>query len=94
MAVEAQATGCPVVAVLGHGPGGAGGAAETVTSETGVLVPERTPQALADAVTSFDPSAFDPMACRRNAERFSEEVFDRAMLSHIRAMLSGRGDRA
>jgi hypothetical protein len=29
----------------------------------------------------------DPAACRRNAERFSEERFDRAIREHARALL-------
>lgn len=64
-AVEAQAAGRPVIAL--H----EGGVRETVLEgETGIFYEEASADALAEAVARFDPAAFDPSACRANAERF------------------------
>jgi glycosyltransferase involved in cell wall biosynthesis len=70
--VEAQACGTPVIAL------GRGGALETVTPETGAFFAEATPQAIAEAVRSFE-HGINPAeaACRANAERFSAELFHR-----------------
>lgn len=81
IAVEAQATGCPVIAFAD------GGALETVTNETGVFFNEPTVDAIVDAIERFDAADFDPHACRQNTERFTEKVFDEAMLEHVDAML-------
>ena len=68
--LEAQAAGRPVIAY------GAGGALETVIEgQTGVFFREQTPEALAEAVASFDPACCDPMAIRRHAERFDVARF-------------------
>jgi glycosyltransferase involved in cell wall biosynthesis len=69
--VEAQALGLPVIAY------GTGGTAETVLPETGILFKEQTPEALKAAIIEFErrEGEFDPAAARRNAERFSEDVF-------------------
>jgi glycosyltransferase involved in cell wall biosynthesis len=69
-AVEAQASGRPVVAV------DAGGVRETVQDgETGVLVPGGTVDALAEALACVDFDKFDPRAIARRARRFSPESF-------------------
>ena len=81
--VEAQATGCPVVAYA------AGGALETVTQETGVFFDEQSPEALIGAIERLDGAGVDPEACRRNAERFSSEVFDEAMMGLAREVEKG-----
>lgn len=68
--LEASASGRPVIAYAG------GGALETVIEGiTGTLFHEQTADALADAVLSLDPSAFDPQAMRRHAERFDVAHF-------------------
>ncbi|WP_082140400.1 glycosyltransferase family 4 protein [Halomonas sp. PR-M31] len=75
--LEAQACGTPVIAF------GQGGARETVRSAshpddenaTGVFFEHHTPQSLNDAILRFEMRQFSPQACRRNAERFSEEMF-------------------
>jgi glycosyltransferase involved in cell wall biosynthesis len=70
--VEAQACGAPVVALA------AGGALDSVVpGVTGVLYPaDPDPAApLAEVLRSFDGSAYDPVAIRRHAERFSPERF-------------------
>lgn len=76
VAVEAQACGLPVVARR------AGGALDTVIDGvTGALVDDPTPSAIADAARRC--AAISPDACRSNAERYSEDAFDRTMLDHI-----------
>jgi glycosyltransferase involved in cell wall biosynthesis len=74
--VEAQAAGVPVIAY------GRGGATETIRGlddrdPTGVFFDAQTPDAIAEAVLRFEAreAAFDPAACRRNAERFSDQRF-------------------
>jgi glycosyltransferase involved in cell wall biosynthesis len=68
--VEAQACGCPVVAV------GIGGACETVIDGvTGILVADASVDAFADALERCRRTAFDPDAIRGNALRFSREHF-------------------
>jgi glycosyltransferase involved in cell wall biosynthesis len=80
-AVEAQACGCPVAAFR------AGGALDSVTAATGVFFEEQSAAALIEALRRLEPMQIDPAACRRNAERFSEERFDRAIREHARALL-------
>ncbi|HEY7189748.1 MAG TPA: glycosyltransferase [Vicinamibacterales bacterium] len=66
--VEAQACGCPVVAL------GRGGALETVIDrDTGMLFPELTVESLAAALERTAATTFDPDRLRRHAEQFSKE---------------------
>jgi glycosyltransferase involved in cell wall biosynthesis len=68
--VEAQACGTPVIAF------GKGGALETVVDGvTGLFFAEQSVAALTDAVHRFESLAFDPMMCRDNALRFSNDAF-------------------
>ena len=76
-AVEAQACGCPVVAF------GAGGALDSVTDETGVFFNDPGVDGLCDGLRILDTRRFDPAACRRNAERFAADVFDRKIKRHV-----------
>lgn len=76
--LEAQVCGTPVIAY------GRGGAAETVVGPpdpdaTGLFFDTQTPSALAEAVGHFETRVreFGPEACRRNAERFGGERFQR-----------------
>jgi len=85
-AVEAQASGRPVVAL------DEGGVRETVLDGlTGTFYARNDPDALAAAVRRFDAAAVDPQACVQNAERFDEAHFRHG----IRAVVerSGQGDR-
>ena len=73
--VEAQACGTPVIAY------GRGGAAEIVRGEdaaqpTGAFIQDQTPEAVKEAILSFEkrPQS-DPAACRENALRFDVAVF-------------------
>ena len=68
--VEAQACGTAVVAL------NQGGAAESVIDgTTGILVAERSADALADGLRRALDTAFDPAVLRANALRFSRERF-------------------
>ena len=68
--LEAQASGTPVIAY------GEGGALETViNAETGLFFDSQTADALVEAADRFEGMQFDSLACRRQAERFSEPRF-------------------
>jgi glycosyltransferase involved in cell wall biosynthesis len=68
--VEALAVGRPVVAFAG------GGALDTVLpGVTGELFPEQSVESLIAALRRFDAAAYDPAACRAQAERFSRAAF-------------------
>jgi len=91
-AVEAQAAGRPVVAL------NEGGVTESVQEgRTGVFYEEATPEALAAAITAFDPLSIDPAACVVNARRFGQEAFARAIRANVDQALaagpSARSDR-
>lgn len=78
--VEVMACGRPVLAL------GAGGALETVRpGETGEFFAEPTPEAIADAVASFDPGSFDPGRCRARGEEFGLPRFREALGAEIAA---------
>ena len=72
-AVEAQASGCPVIARR------AGGALDTVidnpNNQTGIFFNEPTPESIADAITNIPTHKDTAEHCRNNALRFSESVF-------------------
>jgi glycosyltransferase involved in cell wall biosynthesis len=83
--LEANASGRPVVAYAG------GGALETVIDGvTGTFFREQTPEALAAAVTSFDPAQCEPAAARRHAEGFDVARFKDELRRHISAVMDGR----
>ncbi len=83
--VEAQACGTPVIAF------GAGGTLETVINAensaegTGILFPEQSKEGLIAAVKHFEnlSNVIKPENCRRNAEKFSEEVFQQKLMAVI-----------
>lgn len=78
--VEAQAAGCPVIAL------GRGGACETVIhGRTGVLFDEQSVESLKQAVLWFEEhqTCFEVQAIRQNAERFSRDRFERDMFTMI-----------
>ncbi len=77
--VEAQASGTPVLAY------GKGGVLESVRGldnrhPTGIFFPEQSVSSVIQAVEKFEQleANFSPAACRKNAERFSNEIFRRA----------------
>ena len=72
--VEAMAHGCPVIAY------GVGGARETVEPGlTGVWFDEQSPECLAEALSDFEKTTFDPMAMHAHAQRFGKGRFLREM---------------
>jgi glycosyltransferase involved in cell wall biosynthesis len=88
-AVEAQAAGRPVVALA------EGGVTESVQEgRTGVFYEQPTPEALAEAVLSFDPLSVDPADCVANAQRFSRAAFDAGIRANVaEALATGPGQR-
>lgn len=79
--VEAQASGCPVIAYK------AGGALETVTEATGVYFERQDADAVIEAVETLQSRSISADRCRANALRFAEEVFDRAIHKHVSELL-------
>ena len=81
--VEAQAAGCPVVAL------GVGGARETVVDgKTGIFIPEQTAESLVNALEEFEGRNVDwRAACRENANRFAKSRF----YSEMRAVIEKGG---
>ncbi len=76
--VEAMATGRPVVAFAG------GGALDTVLpGVTGEFFAPQDAATLADVLARFEPSAYDPLACRAQAEHFSRARFRHALLEYL-----------
>ena len=87
-AVEAQASGCPVLAV------GAGGALETVLPErTGVLVPEDDPSAMAEALRHTAWERFDRIAIREHAARFGPERFRTRLRAEVATAIAAQASR-
>ena len=88
--LEAQASGRPVIAYR------AGGALDTVVEGvTGTFFDEPTVQALTATLARFDANEIEPLACRRNAERYAPEVFQERLSEQINVALSrGRSTAA
>ena len=81
--VEAQACGCPVVALA------EGGACETVVDgRTGVLVRKSTPAAFADAIDQIRRRPFDGADARRQALRFSRGRFRAALETEVTRLMT------
>jgi glycosyltransferase involved in cell wall biosynthesis len=81
--VEAQACGCPVVAL------GRGGALESVVDGvTGVLVPEPSVSAFAAGLRRVQAMPVEVPVLRQHAERFSREAFTAGMTGAIRELLT------
>jgi glycosyltransferase involved in cell wall biosynthesis len=86
--LEAQAAGCPVVAL------GRGGALETVVEgETGLLMDEVTETTLADALVRAASIPWDRARIRRHAERFSQDRFLKDMTAIVDETLRAPGTR-
>jgi glycosyltransferase involved in cell wall biosynthesis len=82
--VEAMACGRPVIALA------RGGATETVVDRTtGLLVGESTPAAFADAMAEASRAAWDAVAIRAHAERFSRERFESSLAAILAESLTG-----
>lgn len=86
-AAEALACGTPVIA---HERGGA---SEIVRSrETGILYPQRTVEALAEAIREFLvlEDTLQPELCQQSVMKFSTYRFESEFLGAIRDVLAGR----
>ncbi|MGH9156469.1 MAG: glycosyltransferase [Acidimicrobiales bacterium] len=84
--VEAQACGTPVVAY------GRGGSLDTVVpGVTGVHVSDQDPDAFAAGMRTVLRGGLDPLACRRNAERFSATRFTDAFIDWVVDSGAARG---
>ena len=80
--VEAQATGCPVIAY------GAGGVLESVIpGQTGIFFEEQNTESLQEAMIRFENMSFDHNEIRKNAQRFDQEVFEQKMYSIVNRYL-------
>ncbi|MCL4828961.1 MAG: glycosyltransferase [Caldilinea sp.] len=80
--VEALSAGRPVIAFAG------GGALDTVTpGVTGELFAEQTVESLLATLQLFDAHAYDPVACRVQAERFSVAAFRQKLLAYLEWVL-------
>lgn len=90
MPVEALACGTPVIAY------GKGGALDSITSETGVFFDEQTPESIMEAVEEFEKrkEEINPVACRKQAEKFSEDLFRARLKDHIEETLISAGTSA
>jgi glycosyltransferase involved in cell wall biosynthesis len=83
--VEAQACGCPVVAL------GQGGAAETVVDgDTGVLVADDSVEAFTDGLSRVRSLSVDAGALRQHAMAFSRERFTTGFRAAVAAARSAR----
>lgn len=68
--IEANAHGRPALVY------GEGGALDTmIPGVTGAFFTEQSPDAVTDALVSFDPTAYDPQVLRAHAEQFDEAHF-------------------
>ena len=76
--VEANAVGTPVIAFLG------GGVQETVIDKkTGLFFKEHSVEALVEQMRFLKNVKIDPAACRRQALKFSHEVFNKKIQNTI-----------
>ncbi len=76
--VEAMMCGTPVIAYYG------GGYKETVVDGvTGVFFKESTVESLIEAIKKFEKQKFDPEKCRKQAEKFSKELFKKQIQNFV-----------
>lgn len=83
--VEAQAAGCPVIAY------GRAGVLETVLpGVTGIFYDEQSVQGIIGAVEAFEENSqqFRGQDIRRQAEEFSEQIFDKAIIESLNRFFS------
>jgi glycosyltransferase involved in cell wall biosynthesis len=86
-AVEAQASGRPVIALA------EGGARETVIEgETGAFYRRPDPDALVELLREFDPLEIDPQACTVQASRFNHQRFREGLQAVVADVLAGPRD--
>lgn len=82
--VEAMSAGRPVIAF------GGGGALDTVVpGATGELFAKQSWESLHAALETFQPHAYDPIACRLQAEHFDVSLFRQRLLTYVEETISG-----
>jgi len=84
--VEAMSVGTPVIAYR------SGGVRETVIDgKTGIFFDENTPEALNSAIKKFESASwrtkFSQEACRRQAQKFSTEIFDKKIINLLKSIV-------
>lgn len=85
VAVEALATGTPVIAFRG------GGALDYVKpGKTGEFFNEQTAESLAKTLKGFKPNKFNPDYIKRSAKDFSPQNFQRAVRQFVSQSLSSK----
>lgn len=83
--VEAMSVGRPVIAY------GGGGALDTILPGiTGELFAQQNAESLYQTLACFDPNAYDPAACRAQAEQFSVEQFRHKLLTFLQHVLTSK----
>ena len=81
--VEAMSAGRPVIAFAG------GGALDTVLpGVTGELFQPQSVEGLLAVLEDFDPRAYDPGACRAQAEKFSRARFQRELMDFLAQVMA------
>ena len=76
--VEANASGTPVIAYKN------GGVKETIIDgKTGLLYEDYTVDGLLNAIREFEKRSWSSQVCRRQAEKFSREEFERKLLEIV-----------
>ena len=79
--VEAMAAGTPVIAYQ------SGGVRETVVEDkTGIFFDENTPDAINGAIKKYESLKISSNACRKQAQKFSAEVFDREIKEFVKSV--------
>ncbi len=86
VAVEAQASGKPVIAY------GQGGSRETVKNGvTGLLFRQQTVESLIEAIKQFEKMSFSVKKCQENSKKFTNTLFRLKFKQKIQEYLSNKG---
>ena len=80
VAIEALATGTPVIAYK------AGGALDYITPKTGMFFTEQTVESLEKAIKSFKPTDFNHQEIKDYAKQFSAKQFHGSFMTFIREL--------
>ena len=78
IALEAQACGKPVICYRQSGM-----AEVVIDGKTGILFNDQTQESLIDALNTFTQEWYDSALCRKNAEKFSVDRFQKQMKEEI-----------
>ncbi|OGC81597.1 MAG: hypothetical protein A2V81_04965 [Candidatus Abawacabacteria bacterium RBG_16_42_10] len=80
--VEAMACGTPVLAY------GKGGLAESVTSETGILVAEQDVNSFVREIEQMESRTFNYATVRKHAEKFSKKRFQEEIIEFVTSIIT------